>query len=138
MIFFGLLVRMRIEREPEVHEDLRADAVVAQVRRKAELEVRVDRVEPLLLQLVRAQLVEEADPAALLGEVEQHAAALLLDLAQGVLELLAAVAALRVEHVARQALGVHAHEHVLVACNVALYHRDVVLVVDERAEADGA
>ena len=51
-------------------------------------------------------------PAALLGEVEQHAPALALDHRQRRLELLAAVAAQRVEDVAGQALGVHAHEHV--------------------------
>ena len=104
---------MRIERQPEVDEDLRADAVVAQVGGQAELEVRVDGVEPLLLQLVGAQLVQQADAAALLREVEQHAAALLLDHRERRLELLAAVAAQRVEDVAGEALGVHAHEHVL-------------------------
>ena len=51
-------------------------------------------------------------PAALLGEVQQHAAALALDHRQRRLELLAAVAAQRVEHVAGQALGVDADEHV--------------------------
>ena len=101
-----------MRRQPEVDEDLRADPVVAQVGGQAELEVGVDRVEPLLLELVGAQLVEQADPAALLGEVEQHAAALALDHRQRRLELLAAVAAQRVEDVAGQALGVHADEHV--------------------------
>ena len=109
-----MLVRIRIERQAEVDEDLRADAVVAQVDRQAELEVGVDGVEPAVLQLVGVELVEQADPAALLGEVEQHAAALALDHRQRRLELLAAVAAQRVEDVAGQALGVHAHEHVVV------------------------
>ena len=40
------------------------------------------------------------------------------------------------EDVAGQALGVHAHEDVRLARDVALDHRDVVLAVDERAEAD--
>ena len=123
-------------RQPEVDEDLRADAVVAQVDRQPELEVRVDRVVALVLQLVGAQLVQQPDPAPLLGEVEQHAAALLLDHRQRRLELLAAVAAQRVEDVAGQALRVHADEHVLGAVDLALDHRDVVLVVDERAVAD--
>ena len=63
-------------REAEVGEDLVADPPLARVGREAELEVRLDRVEPLLLQLVGAQLVEQADPATLLGHVEQHAAVL--------------------------------------------------------------
>ncbi len=76
-------------------------------------------------------------PAPLLGEVDEHAAALALDHRQRRLELLAAVAAQRVEDVAGQALGVHAHEDVRLARDVALDHGDVVLAVDQRAEADG-
>ena len=104
---------MRIDRQPEVDQDLRADAVVAQVDRQPELEVGVDGVQPLVLQVVGAQLVQQADPAALLGQVEQDAGALALDHRQRGLELLAAVAAQRVEDVAGQALGVHADEHVV-------------------------
>ena len=122
--------------ESEVDEDLRADAVVAQVRRQPEPQVRLDRVEPLLLQLVGAQLVEQPDAAPLLAEVEQHAPALGLDHRQRRLELLAAVAAQRVEDIAGEALGVHAHEHVLRSLDVALDERDVVLAVEHRAVAD--
>ena len=122
--------------QPEVDEDLGADAVLAQVGGQAELEVGVDGVEALLLELVGAQLVEQADAAPLLGEVDEHAAALALDHRQRRLELLAAVAAQRVEDVAGQALRVHAHEHVVGARDVALDERDVVLVVDQRAVAD--
>ena len=100
-------------RQPEVGEDLGADPVLARVGLEAELEVRLDRVAALLLQLVRAQLVEQADPAALLREVEQDAAPLLLDPRERALELLAAVAAPRVEDVAGEALGVDADEDVL-------------------------
>ena len=131
------VVREQADRaEPEVHEDLRADAVVAQVGGQPEPHVRVDRVEPLLLEPVGAQLVQQADAAPLLGEVEQHAAPLLVDAQHRVLELLAAVAAQRVEDVAGEALGVHAHEHVLLARDLAPDHRHVVLVVHERAVAD--
>ena len=48
--------------QPEVDEDLRPDAVLAQVGGQAELEVRVDRVEALLLELVGAQLVGRPMP----------------------------------------------------------------------------
>ena len=102
-------------RQAEVAEDLGADPVVAQVGRQAELDVGLDRVEAVLLELVGAQLVEQADPAPLLGEVEQHALALALDLRQRGGELLAAVAAQAVEDVAGQALAVDAHQHVLAA-----------------------
>ena len=91
-------------RQTEVDEDLGADPVVAQVGGQAELQVGVNRVEALLLELVGAELVEQADPATLLGEVEQDALPLPLDRRQRRLELLAAVAAQRVEDVAGEAL----------------------------------
>ena len=61
----------------------------------------------------------------------------LLDHRQRRLELLAAVAAQRVEDVAGEALGVDPDQDVLGAGHVALDHRDVVLVVDQGAVADG-
>ena len=91
---------------------------------------------PCLLQLVRLELVEQADAAALLRHVEQDAALLALDLRQRVLELLAAVAAQRVEDVAGQALGVDADEHVLGAVDVALHERDVRLAGERLAVGD--
>ena len=51
-------------------------------------------------------------------------------------ELLAAVAAQRAEHVAGEALGVHAHQHVLLAGDVALDERHVMRAVDDRLVAD--
>ena len=117
--------------QAEVAEDLGADPVVAQVGGQAELEVGLDRVRALLLQLVGLELVEQADPATLLREVEQDAAALLLDLGQGRDQLLAAVTAHAVEDVAGEALAVDPDEHVLDPVDLALDHRHVVLVVDQ-------
>ena len=48
--------------QPEVGQDLVPEAVLARVGREAELDVRLDRVEALLLELVRPQLVQEPDP----------------------------------------------------------------------------
>ena len=124
-------------RQPEVGEDLVADPPLPRVGREPEREVRLDRVEPVRLQLVGAELVEEADSAALLAHVQDDAAILLgLDARERVLELLAAVAEERVEDVARQALGVHADEDVLRALDVALHERDVLLVREELAVRD--
>ena len=88
-------------REPEVGEDLRADAVVAHVGAEAEHLVRLDRVEALVLERVGLELVLEADPAALLAHVEDDALPRVLDRAHGRVELRAAVAAERAEDVAR-------------------------------------
>ena len=116
-------------RQAEVGKDLRPDPVLACVGLEAELEVRLDGVEALLLQLVRAELVEEADPPALLREIEQYSLPLVLDPRERVLELLPAVAAPRMEDVAGEAFGVDADEHVVLAVHVALDERDVLLPV---------
>src|SRR6266545_6725987 len=110
-------------RQTEVGQDLVADPVVPHVRLEAELDVRLDRVEPVLLELVRAQLVEQSDAASLLRHVEEHAALLGCDPTQRVLELLAAVAAQRVEDVPGQTLRVDAYEHVLLPLDIALDER---------------
>jgi hypothetical protein len=53
-------------RQAEVGEDLRADPVLARVGLEPQLEICLDRVAPLLLQLVGAKLVQKPDPAAFL------------------------------------------------------------------------
>ena len=73
-IFCGLLVSSRTRCDAEVAQDLRADAVVAQVLLEAELEVGLDRVAALVLQRVGADLVREADAAPFLVQVDEHAA----------------------------------------------------------------
>src|SRR5918994_4417296 len=52
-------------RQAEVGEDLVADPPLPRVGREAESEVRLHRVEPVRLQVVRAELVQKADPASL-------------------------------------------------------------------------
>ena len=66
--------------DAEVDEDLGADAVLAAVGGQAELEVGVDGVAALLLEAVGADLVADADAAALVAaQVDDDAAALLGD-----------------------------------------------------------
>src|SRR5215210_2796167 len=100
-------------RQPEVGEDLVPDAPVPRIRWEPELEVRLDGVEAPLLELVGLELAEQADPASLLGHVEEDTALLGADALERLLELLAAVAAQRMEDIAGQALGVDADEDVL-------------------------
>jgi len=67
-------------RQSEVDEDLGPCAVVAEVRREAQLDVGLDRVAALLLQGVRHELPEDADPPALVpADVDQDALPLLGD-----------------------------------------------------------
>src|SRR5258708_938494 len=65
--------------EPEIEQDLRADAVVAEIRREAELLVGLDRVCATILKLICLELVEEADAPALLIEIHDDAAPLSLN-----------------------------------------------------------
>ena len=73
---------------------------------KPELLVRLDGVAALVLERVRAQLVAEADAAALVpAQVHDDALTLRRDLLERGVELQAAVAAHRAEHVAGEALA---------------------------------
>ena len=73
----GLLVSSRNAAHTQVGEDLGADAVVADVGGQAHGQVGVDNVGAGLLQLVGLQLVQQADPPALVpAHVEHDAAAL--------------------------------------------------------------
>ena len=134
--FLGLFVRIRIVVRPR---SARIWLPIPYSRASAgrpSSEVRLDRVQARLLQLVRLELVQQADAAALLRHVQEHARIFLGQPLERLLELLAAVAAQRVEDVAGQALGVDADEDVLGALDVASHERDVVLAGQLLAERD--
>src|SRR5438445_12588293 len=71
-------------------------------------------------------MVDEADAASLLPQIEEDTAALLRDPRHRRVQLLATVAAQRSERVAGQTLGVDAHEHGLAVGDVAHRQCDVV------------
>ena len=117
-------------RKPEIGEDLCADAIVAEIRCKAELDVRLDGIAPLILQSVGTHLVCKSDAASLLPHVEDNALALCLDTAHCRCELIAAVTAHRAERIPRQALRVHAHENILLAAHIPLDDGEVTAFVE--------
>ncbi len=75
--------------------------VVAPVGGETEGEVGVEGVEPFLLQAVCPQLVDQTDAATLVAAHVDDDAALLLDGLERRVELRAALALLRAEHLAR-------------------------------------
>ena len=76
-VLSGLLVISRTLWTPRSCEDLRAGAVVAGVGGQAQLQVGVEGVAAALLELVRAQLGQQSDAAALVAaQVDDDAAAL--------------------------------------------------------------
>src|SRR6266566_98775 len=133
------IVRQHADRrQSEVEQNLRADAVIPQVRLETELLVGRDGVVALILELVRLELVEEADAPPFLIEVHDHSRAHLRDHPHRAVQLPAAIAPGRAEDVARQALRVHPHQHLLLARDVAEYQRDVLRLIHVVAIADDA
>src|SRR6185503_9817629 len=127
--------------DAEVVEDLRAGPVLADVGGETELQVGLDGVVALVLELVRLELLDQADAAAFLPDVEEDAALLAGDEGERGFHLLAALAAERVEDVAREAFGVdpdgdglvlHYRLAVLVGADVAHAEGDVEIFVDLR------
>src|SRR5439155_432704 len=119
-VFDVVVVRRRLERDPfehldpvalepadlprvvgeeahlrcaDVAEHLRGDAVVAEILLETEIEVRLHGIATLVLQRIGADLVAEADTPALLAHVDEDASAFAGDLHEGLLQLVAAVAA---------------------------------------------
>ena len=88
----------------------RRDPIVALIVLETERHIGIDRVEAGILQPIRLHLVGEAEPAPLLVEVEDDAARV-LDAGNRKLELIAAIAAPRPEHVPGQAGRVQPDEH---------------------------
>src|SRR5690349_24463860 len=64
--------------QTEIDQDLGAKPVIAGVRREPQMDVRLDRVESLILEVVGLQLRDEPDPAPfVVANVDHHAAAIL-------------------------------------------------------------
>jgi hypothetical protein len=105
--------------DSEMAEDRAGKPVVAEVALEAELFVGFDGVGTLVLELVGAELVHEADAPALLELIDNDAASGGADFGEGDFELGAAVAAEAVENVAGEALGVNPHERRGIGCDVA-------------------
>ena len=82
-----------------------------------------------ILQLVRAQLVDATDPAALLAHLEQNPAALCVDLPHCCGKLLPAVATLGTERVTGQTFRMDTTEQIFTVADVALDQRDMMLAV---------
>jgi hypothetical protein len=104
-------------------------AIVPLVLAKPKRNVGIDGIEPVLLQLVSADLVPQADPSTLLSEVKKHARGHRTELTEAELELLPAVAAKRGHHVTGEALGVDSRRDRLHAGHFAADDRDLLAIV---------
>ncbi len=131
--FFRIVGQQPDGFQAEVHEDLRAEAVFAQVHVEAELFVRLNGVVALFLQFVGLDFRREADAASFLPHIDNHAAAGVGDLPHGLMQLRPAIAAARAEHVAGQTFAVDAHQNIFLPGHLAAHERQMMLAVGFRA-----
>src|SRR5262249_42494564 len=80
--------------------------------------------------------IAEPDAASLLMEVDYHAGLRGLDALDGFLELLAAVASRRFEHIAGEAFGMEPHQGWPPASDIALDKGQMLATIDDVAEDD--
>src|SRR5688500_12322169 len=91
-----------------------------------------------VLELVRLELVEQANAPPFLVEIHDDAAPFVRDHLHRGVQLPPAIASHGVEHVAREALRVHADENLFPVADVAVDERDVLARVHVIAVADDA
>ena len=108
--FVGIIRDQAHRIDAHLPQNLRRQLKFPAVRLEAQPQIRFHRVQSLILQFVSAQLGHQADAASLLLLVNQDARTGLGNLAQRQLQLQTAIAAQRMEHVARQALRMDAHQ----------------------------
>src|SRR5207249_3827569 len=82
-------------------EHARGTLVAPEIRGEPEDPIRIDRVEAVVLEMVRRHLVDDPDAPSLLGEVQQDALRGAPESLHRGIELLTAVASLRSEDIAR-------------------------------------
>lgn len=107
----------------KMREHLLGRLVIARIDRQSQIQIRFDGIAPLVLQLVREDLVAEPDTAPLMAaQVHNRAAARPGDARHRIVKLRAAVATQRAEHVAGQAFGMHAHQKFFLIAQLAHCH----------------
>ena len=113
----------------EACQHVRRDLVVTLVVPEPKGDVGVHRVEPLVLERVGADLVDEPYSSALLPHVENETAPHGADLPHRNLELIPAVAAQRSHHVACEAFRMEPGGNVLGTHHVTVDHGHVLFAV---------
>lgn len=105
--------------------------VIANVVRKTKPFVCFDRIESRVLQLVGLKLINQANAAAFLGQIQQHPRRFLGNFAQRKFELRPAVASLRSKDIPRKALRMDANQRRLFAArrtiDLSVLQRDCFL-----------
>ena len=114
----------------EIGENLRTDAVIAFVDRQTERDICLHGVRALILQLICAKLVGQADSSPFLPQIQKDATAFFGDNFHCAVALCRTIAAQRVQGVTRETFGVNAYEQVFAVADLAHYQCDVRVSVD--------
>ena len=125
----GLFVSRRMVFQAKVAEDLRAETVFAEIHFETELLVGFHGVVALLLQFVSLNFRAEADAAAFLPHINNHAATDLGHLPHGGMQLRSTVAAARTKDIAGEAFAVNADQDIFPASDVPAHEREVIFAI---------
>ena len=90
--FLGVIGEQANLGKTEVFENLQTDSVVAQVGAVAQRDIGLNGIEPAILEVVGANLLDQADSAAFLGQIDQRADPFVADHGERHFELVAAIA----------------------------------------------
>lgn len=102
--FVGIIGKQPNRVDIESFQRSSCEIVVAGIRSESEAAVGFDSIESFILKLVGFQLVDQADPAALLRQIEHNSVRSFRDFAKRKLELGATVTSLGSKNIAREAL----------------------------------
>jgi hypothetical protein len=116
--------------DTQINKDLRTDSVVSEIGLEAQFFIGLHCVESLVLKGIGLDFVGKADPPPLLAHIEDHTLSVFLDLAHGLMELIAAVTALGTEHISGQTFGVDSNQDLVARLNVSLDQGRMLLLVN--------
>ena len=103
----------------QIAQDLRADEVLAFISLEAQCKICFKRIHALVLQLVSAKLVYQADATTFLTHVQNYATALFVNRAHSRSELITAIAAQGAECIAGEAFRVNANQQIFPIGDIA-------------------
>ena len=103
----------------QIAQDLRADEVLTLISLEAQCKICLKRIHALILQLVSAKLVYQADATTFLAHIQNHAAALFVNRAHSGSELITAIATQGTECIASKAFRVNANQQIFPIGDIA-------------------
>lgn len=111
----------------QIGKDGGSGSVFAQVGRKAQCQVCLDRVHALILQAIGPQLIDQTNASTFLTKIEQHTSATGFDAAKGLGQLFATITSQAAKGIARKALGMNSAQDRLGRSDIAFDQSHMML-----------